>query len=78
MEWLENPDYAELGARLNHGTPTGYRQVVSKVTLRLEIVGTHNQKAVHPTVLRVVRSRSRGRRDIRAARLCRRALQFSE
>lgn len=39
MEWLENPDYAELGARPNRGTPTGYRQVVSEVTLRAEIVG---------------------------------------
>ena len=39
MEWLENPDYAELGARLNRGTPSGYVQVVGKVTLRAEIVG---------------------------------------
>jgi hypothetical protein len=39
MEWLENPDYAELGARLNRGIPIGYRPVVSKVTLRAEIVG---------------------------------------
>jgi hypothetical protein len=37
MEWLENPDYAELGARLNRGIPIGYRPVVSKVTLRAEI-----------------------------------------
>ena len=39
MEWLENPDYAELGNGLNRGTPIGYRPVVSKVTLRAEIVG---------------------------------------
>ena len=39
MEWLENPDYAELGAKLNRGMPTGYVQVVGKVTLRAEIVG---------------------------------------
>ena len=40
MEWLENPDYAELGARPNRGIPTGYRPVVSKVTLRAEIEGS--------------------------------------
>ena len=40
MEWLENPDYAELGARPNRGIPIGYRPVVSKVTLRAEIVGS--------------------------------------
>ena len=40
MEWLENPDYAELGAKLNRGTPTGYRRVVSEVILRAEIVGS--------------------------------------
>lgn len=40
MEWLENPDYAELGARPNRGSPTGYRPVVSKVTLRAEIEGS--------------------------------------
>ncbi len=40
MEWLENPDYAELGARLNRGIPIGYRPVVSKVTLRAEIEGS--------------------------------------
>ena len=39
MEWLENPDYAGLGARLNRDTPTGYRPVVSNVILRAEIVG---------------------------------------
>jgi hypothetical protein len=39
MEWLKNPDYAELGAKLNRGTPNGYVQVVGKVTLRAEIVG---------------------------------------
>jgi hypothetical protein len=39
MEWLENPDYAELGARLNRGIPIGYRPVVSEVILRAEIVG---------------------------------------
>ena len=40
MEWLENPDYAELGARLNRGTPTGSGRVVSEVILRAEIVGS--------------------------------------
>ena len=40
MEWLQNPDYAELGARPNRGIPTGYRPVVSKVTLRAEIEGS--------------------------------------
>ena len=40
MEWLENPDYAELGARPNRGIPIGYRPVVSKVTLRAEIEGS--------------------------------------
>ncbi len=40
MEWLENPDYAELGPGLNRGTPTGYRQVVSKVILRAESEGS--------------------------------------
>ena len=40
MEWLENPDYAELGARPNRGIPTGYRPVVSKVILRAEITGS--------------------------------------
>ena len=40
MEWLENPDYAELGARLNRSSPSGYRPVVSKVTLRAEIEGS--------------------------------------
>ena len=37
---LKNPDYAELGAKLNRGTPTGYRPVVSEVILRAEIVGS--------------------------------------
>ena len=40
MEWLENPDYAELGTRLNRSTPSGYRPVVSEVILRAEIVGS--------------------------------------
>ena len=40
MEWLENPDYAALGASLNRGIPIGYRPIVSKVTLRAEIVGS--------------------------------------
>ena len=40
MEWLENPDYAALGARLNRSTPSGYRPVVSEVILRAEIVGS--------------------------------------
>jgi len=40
MEWLENPDYAELGARLNRGIPIGSSPVVSKVTLRAEIEGS--------------------------------------
>ena len=40
MEWLENPDYAELGTRPNHGIPIGYRPVVSEVTLRAEIKGS--------------------------------------
>jgi len=40
MEWLENPDYAELGARPNRGIPTGYRPVVSEVILRAEITGS--------------------------------------
>ena len=39
MEWLENPDYVALGARLNRSTPSGYRPVVSEVILRAETVG---------------------------------------
>ena len=39
MEWLENPDYAELGAGLNRRTPNEYSPVVSDVILRAETVG---------------------------------------
>ena len=39
MEWLENPDYAELGTELNRRTPNEYSHVVSDVILRAEIVG---------------------------------------
>jgi len=39
MEWLENPDYAELGTRLNRGIPIGYSPVVDEIILRAEIVG---------------------------------------
>ena len=39
MGWLENPDYAKLGARLNRGIPIGYSPVVDEIILRAEIVG---------------------------------------
>ncbi len=39
MEWLENPDYAEL----NRTTPVGYRSTVREVVLLQEKDGAHSR-----------------------------------